>query len=89
MDIELDPFMIILIAPRIPPGHEQFVGELDVRRYARYGGYSRYFQAPQLQIRKLEASLRIAMQAYFPAIHPQICKLEASLWTISGQRPRT
>ena len=31
----------ILIAPRIPPGHEQFVGELDVRRYARYGGYSR------------------------------------------------
>ena len=30
-----------LIAPSIPPGHEQFVGELDVWRYARYGGSSR------------------------------------------------
>ena len=29
----------ILIAPRIPPGHEQLFGELHVQRYDRYGRY--------------------------------------------------
>ncbi len=31
-----------LIAPRIPPGHEQLFGESDVQRYGSFGWYSRY-----------------------------------------------